>query len=229
MLFTFRILEGIRAKVATRLKKMLDIQTKRIIKKATERFKAEDWSPDDISTLTEDELAGLYKFLEDSIEVTLVISRGQAMREELDVDASIRNEMKVRDEVLDRWYEYTTKMLDEAKGAQVQTVLDVYEEKGPDLYEMGRRLEEMDMFKSRADTIAITETGKLYLDNYSTILKDNGFTHVQWKCSPDDKVCDECREYDGAVMTIEEASDLFPVHPRDRCWFNGIVPDDLEY
>jgi SPP1 gp7 family putative phage head morphogenesis protein len=75
--------------------------------------------------------------------------------------------------------------------------------------------------KTRARTIARTEVISAHAEGQLDSFKDLGIKElgvmVEWSVAGDDRVCDQCAAMDQAIITIEEATGLIPLHPNCRC------------
>lgn len=68
---------------------------------------------------------------------------------------------------------------------------------------------------ARTETIAAHAEGQL--DAFERLgVKEVGVV-VEWLTAGDDRVCAECEELEGVIMTIDEARGLIPRHPNCRC------------
>lgn len=74
---------------------------------------------------------------------------------------------------------------------------------------------------SNARRLARTEIAHVY--NSSTIdrYKEAGVDKVKILTAEDDKVCDQCKEFEGKVFDIDKAP-VLPVHPQDRCCYVAV-------
>ncbi len=75
--------------------------------------------------------------------------------------------------------------------------------------------------KTRANVLAKTEIIRAHaegqLDAYEILgVKEVGVM-AEWSIAGDERVCPECGELEGVVMTIQEAKGLIPRHPNCRC------------
>lgn len=80
---------------------------------------------------------------------------------------------------------------------------------------------EIDISRSRAETIARTEIIRAHAEGQLTALEKLGVTRlavmVEWSTSRDERVCPKCQPMQGAVFTIKEARGMLPRHPNCRC------------
>jgi len=75
--------------------------------------------------------------------------------------------------------------------------------------------------KTRANVIARTEIIRAHaegqLDSYEVLgVKEVGVM-AEWSTAGDERVCEQCSDLEGSVMTIEEARGMIPLHPNCRC------------
>jgi len=75
--------------------------------------------------------------------------------------------------------------------------------------------------KTRANVIARTEIIRAHaegqLDAFERLGVDEVGVMAEWSTAGDDRVCIECGELEGVVMTVKEARGLLPRHPNCRC------------
>lgn len=74
---------------------------------------------------------------------------------------------------------------------------------------------------TRALTIARTEVVRAHaegqLDSFEILgVKELGIL-AEWSTAGDDRVCPQCGDLEGVIMTVEEARSLIPRHPNCRC------------
>jgi SPP1 gp7 family putative phage head morphogenesis protein len=76
--------------------------------------------------------------------------------------------------------------------------------------------------KTRAETIARTET--MYAVNTGTITRytQAGIEKVRYLAGLDERVCEECESKHGEVYEIADAP-MLPLHPRCRCTFSPVI------
>jgi len=87
---------------------------------------------------------------------------------------------------------------------------------------VGRLLrKEVDLTKTRADRIARTEIIRAHAEGQLDMLEELGVeevgVEVEWRITPDFRVCEQCRALSGTVFKIDEARGLLPRHPNCRC------------
>jgi len=77
------------------------------------------------------------------------------------------------------------------------------------------------MTKTRANVIARTEIIRSHaegqLDAYERLGVEELQIMAEWSTAGDERVCIECGELEGVVMTVKEARGLIPRHPNCRC------------
>ncbi len=93
--------------------------------------------------------------------------------------------------------------------------------------------DEVDIGRSRADTIARTEISRAHADGQLMALKEMGVEEVgvmvEWLTAGDDAVCDLCAPLEKVVLKLEEAQGMLPRHPNCRCaWIPANVGEDQE-
>jgi len=75
--------------------------------------------------------------------------------------------------------------------------------------------------KTRANVIARTEIVRAHaegqLDAFELLGVEEVGVMAEWSTAGDERVCIECGELEGVVMTIKEARGLLPRHPNCRC------------
>ena len=75
--------------------------------------------------------------------------------------------------------------------------------------------------RTRANVIARTEIVRAHAEGQLDAYKRLGVKEIgvmaEWSTAGDERVCIECGELEGVVMTIEEARGLLPRHPNCRC------------
>lgn len=75
--------------------------------------------------------------------------------------------------------------------------------------------------KVRAHRFARTEIIRAHAEGALTAMKDMGVTHVgvavEWSTAGDGRVCQKCKDLQGVVLHIDDATGLFPRHPNCRC------------
>ncbi len=75
--------------------------------------------------------------------------------------------------------------------------------------------------KTRANVIARTEIIRAHAEGQLDAFERLGVEEVgimaEWSIAGDDRVCIECGELEGVVMTVKEARGLLPRHPNCRC------------
>lgn len=88
-----------------------------------------------------------------------------------------------------------------------------------------------DAFKSRAGTIARTETHRAFQNGLRDMYSANGVQYVRWRCMPG--ACDLCVPLDTKIFRLGEEPDL--MHPNCRCELEPYYPSvsdllvDLDY
>jgi len=79
----------------------------------------------------------------------------------------------------------------------------------------------VDISIGRARTIARTEIifahAQGQLDAFTELGVEEVGVMAEWSTAGDDRVCPQCEELEGVVMTVEEAQGLIPRHPNCRC------------
>jgi SPP1 gp7 family putative phage head morphogenesis protein len=77
--------------------------------------------------------------------------------------------------------------------------------------------DEVDLAEGRAEVIARTEIIRAHAEGQLDVMENLGVEEVgvavEWSTTGDDKVCDECEELEGVVLSIDEAHNLLPRHP----------------
>jgi len=77
------------------------------------------------------------------------------------------------------------------------------------------------MTRTRANVLARTELVRAHaegqLDAYERLGETEVGVMAEWITAGDDRVCAECADLEGVVMTIKEARGLIPRHPNCRC------------
>jgi len=75
--------------------------------------------------------------------------------------------------------------------------------------------------KTRANVIARTEIIRAHAEGQLDAFEHLGVEEVgvmaEWSTAGDERVCAECGELEGVVMTVKEARGLLPRHPNCRC------------
>jgi len=75
--------------------------------------------------------------------------------------------------------------------------------------------------KTRANVIARTEIIRAHaegqLDSFERLGVEELELMAEWSTAGDERVCAECGELEGVVMTVKEARGLIPRHPNCRC------------
>lgn len=80
----------------------------------------------------------------------------------------------------------------------------------------------------RAEMIAKTEYMRAYNKGALQTYKEVGITHVKI-VNNGTNICDYCIGLaHSGIYTIEEAMDLIPAHPRCKCTYEPVVPDDFD-
>jgi len=75
--------------------------------------------------------------------------------------------------------------------------------------------------KYAAERIAITESARVQTETQKQSYKDYGITQMEWIAEPGH--CDECGEYDGKIMSVDNPEAEIPLHPHCRCSFAPVV------
>lgn len=82
---------------------------------------------------------------------------------------------------------------------------------------------QIDISRSRAETIAQTETIRSHAEGQLQALEQMGVEEVgvmvEWSTAGDGRVCAKCRAMEGVVLKLDEAKGKIPLHPRCRCSF----------
>jgi len=78
--------------------------------------------------------------------------------------------------------------------------------------------------RSRAETLARTETMTAYNQGSLTQYEKHGITEVEWLAAPGDRTCDECMDLDGEKFPIDSKPDC-PLHVNCRCVWLPVIPD----
>ncbi len=77
------------------------------------------------------------------------------------------------------------------------------------------------MNRTRANVLARTEIIRAHaegqLDSFERLGVEELQLMAEWSTAGDERVCIECGELEGVVMTVEEARGLIPRHPNCRC------------
>ncbi len=73
----------------------------------------------------------------------------------------------------------------------------------------------------RAELIARTEVQRTLNEGHLQSYKDLGIKYVEIAPAPD--ACEECADWEGEVIDIDEANGLLPIHPNCRCRFIPIT------
>jgi SPP1 gp7 family putative phage head morphogenesis protein len=80
---------------------------------------------------------------------------------------------------------------------------------------------ELGVSQKRAERTARTEFIRAHaegqLDSYEAMGHREVGLDAEFVSTKDDRVCPECEELDGAVMSVDEARGVIPVHPECRC------------
>ncbi len=79
------------------------------------------------------------------------------------------------------------------------------------------RILDCEVPKGRAEMIARTELAWGYSRNLLATYNEVGVSRVQWLSVLDNRTCPECRRLHGEIMTLSEAEEMHPRHPRCRC------------
>ena len=74
---------------------------------------------------------------------------------------------------------------------------------------------------ARAELIARTEVQRTLNEGHLQSYKDYGIKYVEIAPAPD--ACEECADWEGEVIDIDEANGLLPIHPNCRCRFIPIT------
>jgi SPP1 gp7 family putative phage head morphogenesis protein len=180
---------------------------------------AADYMDDDLELGTVDDYSLLEDQIRAALKVTMGLAENRAKMEGHYKTAAIQNRL---DTGLAAQLAYLKGAEDDMRTSMTETVNDIIDRQGPDLNAMMVQLEQaFPITVARAHTIAVTETEKVYGWGYADILEENGWTHCRWRVSPDEKVCPDCQDLDGEVMTLDGWRDQFPAHPNCRCWNEG--------
>lgn len=103
---------------------------------------------------------------------------------------------------------------------------------GESVYEISARIKNVpgftEKYKNQAETISRTET--MMAMNTATFnrYREEGVKEVQVVVAIDDRLCDECSEFDMKVYPIEEAP-ILPAHPACRCTFLASPEEGSEF
>ena len=88
------------------------------------------------------------------------------------------------------------------------------------------------MNRTRANVLARTEIIRAHaegqLDSYERLGVKELRLMAEWSTAGDERVCPECGELEGVVMTVEEARGLVPRHPNCRCMWIPASKDRKE-
>ena len=83
--------------------------------------------------------------------------------------------------------------------------------------------EQVDLTYSRAELIARTELTRAHAQGQLQAMEEMGVAEVgvavEWAPANDDAVCSKCEPLEGVVLSLAEAQNLLPRHPRCRCVF----------
>jgi len=81
--------------------------------------------------------------------------------------------------------------------------------------------------RTRAEAIARTEIISAHaegqLDAFDELGIENVSAEAEWSTAGDDRVCDDCANMEGTVMTTDEARGQIPLHPNCRCSWIPVV------
>lgn len=88
--------------------------------------------------------------------------------------------------------------------------------------EIARELvEQLNILYHRAETIARTEIIRAHAEGQLDLMEKMGAKRlkvlVEWSTAGDDRVCPQCADKEGKVMTLDEARGIIPLHPNCRC------------
>lgn len=106
----------------------------------------------------------------------------------------------------------------EAMSTKMVRALTVGLVQGDSPYEIAKVLaDEVDITSSRAEMIARTEIVRAHAEGQLEALDKLGVEEVgvavEWSTTGDDKVCPECSDMEGVVLTLDEAQGMIPLHP----------------
>lgn len=81
--------------------------------------------------------------------------------------------------------------------------------------------------RTRAEVIARTEIIHAHaegqLDSFERLGVEDVGGMAEWSTAGDDRVCSRCAALEGAVMKIEEARGMIPLHPNCRCAWIPVI------
>lgn len=82
--------------------------------------------------------------------------------------------------------------------------------------------------KTRAEVLARTEVISAHAEASLNAYEEAGIEGVEveaeWSTAGDDRVCPQCEDMEGTVMTLNEARNRIPAHPQCRCaWIPLVV------
>lgn len=127
--------------------------------------------------------------------------------------------LKVAGVYADDWWTQisgtTRKNLREAIQANIQT--------GAPLKSLVKDIEPM-FGRKRAESIAATETTRMYAKGNMMAYKSDGVKQVQWKTVNDSRVDPLCESRHNQVYEIDSSFEEPPIHPSCRCWLAPIPP-----
>lgn len=100
--------------------------------------------------------------------------------------------------------------------------------------DIARELDQnLDLGRSRAETIARTEIIRAHAEGQLTAMKELGVEEVgvavEWSTAGDDRVCKLCEPLEGMILKLDEAAGMIPRHPNCRCaWIPANVGEPKE-
>jgi len=80
---------------------------------------------------------------------------------------------------------------------------------------------ERKLHRKRMDMIARTETAKAQSEGYLLGMEDAKVEEVTWLAAPG--CCEECAAMNGKKFSLDEASEMLPLHPDCRCAWAPVV------
>ncbi len=79
--------------------------------------------------------------------------------------------------------------------------------------------------RARAQTIASTETTRMYAEGNRRAYKSSGVRQVEFQTVRDARVDPLCDVLQGKVLSIDDEGNFPPIHPRCRCWIAPITTE----
>lgn len=93
---------------------------------------------------------------------------------------------------------------------------------GRDVRKVSKELSKrMEVSLSDSKRIVRTETMRVLNDGCINAAIDRGYTNVEWLAEKDDRLCDECSEMNGKILSIHHAPRI--LHPNCRCTILPVV------